>query len=150
MMKYLSRFFKAMIAIVIIIAVLLSLIYLFDSNWIEKSNPASLFTKYFIIIGLFNAVLWPTNFSTKKVKASASKHYELIKQSVLMSNYVIERENYGKIEFSGKTLSKRAKWLFSEKIEITIIDDNTINISGPTLEIKDAINRLGFLIKSNE
>jgi hypothetical protein len=67
-----------------------------------------------------------------------------------MSNYVIKREIHGKIEFSGKTISKRLKWLFSEKIEITIIDDNNIKISGPKLEIRDAINRLGFLIKSNE
>ena len=139
-----------MICIVIIITIVLSLTYLLNSSLLEKMDPSSIFIKYFIIIGLFNTLLWPTNFSTKTIKTDAGKHYELIKKSVLMGNYAIEREIHGKIEFSGKTLSKRAKWLFSEKIEITIIDDNTINISGPTLEIKDAINRLGFLIKSNE
>ena len=150
MLQYLTRFIKALICIVIAITILLSLVHLLDSSWLEKSAPSLILIKYFIAIGLFNALLWPTNFSTKTVKANASKHYELIKKSVLMSNYVIEREIHGKIEFSGKTISKRLKWLFSEKIEITIIDDNNIKISGPKLEIKDAINRLGFLIKSNE
>ena len=137
MKLYIIRAIKQFLFYATLATLIVSIMILLDATDIKSHKElfvSQQWSQMILLLAALSAVYPAFGYGKKVVNINARDNKDKIINVLSLNRYKLENENDNSLTFRGN-IGKRLRWLGEDKIEISILNDEQIEISGPRKEI---------------